>query len=142
SGVNIIVDGTTYSSTQTFSWAPNSNHTITADSPKSTGPGGQVVFDNWSDGGATSHTVTASGSTTYTANFKQQYLLTINVGNGGVVRPLTAFYNAREPVRMTATPQEKFSFDGWVGTGADSYTGSFANIAIDMTAPVTETANF
>src|SRR5205814_1661797 len=31
SGVNIIVDGTTYSSTQTFSWAPNSNHTIAAD---------------------------------------------------------------------------------------------------------------
>src|SRR5206468_296736 len=43
---------------------------------------------------------------------------------------------------VVATPQERFSFDGWVGTGADSYTGSFRIISISMGGPVTETANF
>jgi hypothetical protein len=142
SGARFTVDGASYSSSQTFSWAPNSTHTMAADETTSTGAASRLAWSNWSDGGAISHTVTASGPTTYTANFKTQFLLTINVGDGGVVRPLTGFYNAREPVSLIAEPQTRFSFDGWVGTGVDSYTGTFANIAIDMTAPVTETANF
>jgi hypothetical protein len=141
-GVNFSVDGTSYSSTQTFSWAPNSTHTIAADDTKSTGTGGQLKWTNWSDGGAISHTVTATGPATYTANFRQQFLLTVNNGDGGVVRPVTAFYDALVGVNMVATPQNQFSFDGWVGTGPDSYTGTFSNISISMSQPVTETANF
>ena len=141
-GVNFSVDGTLFSSGQTFSWAPNSTHTIATDATKSTGVGRQLAWSNWSDGGTISHTVTATGSTTYTANFRTQFLLTINNGDGGVVRPLTAYHDVREPVNIIATPQDRFSFDGWVGTGPDSYTGSFRIISISMTEPVTETANF
>ncbi|HYW70147.1 MAG TPA: Calx-beta domain-containing protein, partial [Pyrinomonadaceae bacterium] len=141
-GGRFSVDGTSYNSSQTFSWAPNSTHTIAANQATANGTGAQLNWNSWSDGGALSHTVTASSSTTYTANLKQQYLLTLINGDGGVVRPITGFYNAQEPVNCTAQPQTQFSFDGWVGTGVDSYTGSFSNIAIDMTAPVTEQANF
>jgi len=141
-GARFTVDGASFTSSQQFTWAPSSTHTIAANAATSNGNGAQLAFNNWSDGGAISHTVTATGAITYTANCKQQYLLTINNGDGGVVRPLTGFYNAQEPVGLTAAPQSQFSFDGWVGTGADSYSGLFKNIAIDMTAPVTETANF
>jgi hypothetical protein len=141
-GVNFSVDGTSYNSPQTFSWAPSSTHTIAADDTKSTGTGAQLKWTNWSDGGANPHTVTATGPTTYTANFRTQYLLTVNNGDGGVVRPLTGYYDALVGVSMVATPQTQFSFDGWVGTGPDSYTGTFANISISMSQPVTETANF
>ncbi len=142
SGLRLTVDGASFTSSQQFTWAPGSTHTITADAATSNGDDAQLAFNNWSDGGSISHTVTATGSNTYTANCKQQYRLTVINGDGGVVRPLTNFYNAREPVGLVATPQVQFSFDGWVGTGADSYTGLFRNIAIDMTAPVTEAANF
>ena len=84
-GLSFAVDGTNYSSAQTFNWMPGSNHTIATTSPQSGGTGVQYVWSSWSDGGAISHTVTPTVSTNYTANFTTQYYLTMNAGAGGSV---------------------------------------------------------
>ena len=56
-GLAFSVDGTPYSSTQTFSWVRGSSHTIATTSPQSGGSGVQYVWTNWSGGGGISHNV-------------------------------------------------------------------------------------
>src|SRR6266550_8401497 len=68
-GLSFTIDGTTYTSAQTFSWTPGSSHTIATTSPQSGGAGVQYVWGNWSGGGTISHTVTPTKNATYTANF-------------------------------------------------------------------------
>lgn len=68
SGVQITVDSSSQTAPFVRSVPRNSVHTIFAPSPQS--PGGTTrVFTGWSDGGAQSHTITASVPATYTANF-------------------------------------------------------------------------
>ena len=68
-GLTFTVDGTTYTSAQTFSWVPGSSHTIATTSPQNGGTGVRYVWSNWTGGGAISHTVAPTTNTTYTANF-------------------------------------------------------------------------
>ena len=69
---SFTVDQTTYTSTQTFTWAAGSIHTISTTSPQSGVAGTQYVWSNWSDGGEMSHTVSPVTNTTFTANFATQ----------------------------------------------------------------------
>ncbi len=78
SGRTFTVDGTNYSSAQTFSWSSGSSHTIGTTSTQSGATGTQYTWSNWSDGGAISHSASPSSNTTYTANFTTQYFLTMN----------------------------------------------------------------
>jgi sugar lactone lactonase YvrE len=65
SGLSFVVDGTTYATPQTFSWAPGTSHTLSTVSPQT-----QYTFSGWSDGGAISHPIVAPATaTTYTAIF-------------------------------------------------------------------------
>ena len=82
-GLSFAVDGTTYTSAQTFSWTPGSSHTIATTSPQSGGAGVQYVWSGWSDGGAISHSVAPTTNKTYTATFTTQYYLTMSAGTGG-----------------------------------------------------------
>ena len=68
-GRAFTVDGTTYTSSQTFSWTSGASHTITVPSPQVGGTNTQWVWSSWSDGGMLEHTVAPTSSTTYTANF-------------------------------------------------------------------------
>lgn len=68
-GRAFTVDGTTYSSGQTFSWTPGTSHTITVPSPQVEGTNTQWVWSSWSDGGMLGHTVAPISNTTYIANF-------------------------------------------------------------------------
>jgi hypothetical protein len=72
-GLAFSVDGTNYTTAQTFSWAPGSSHTIATTSPQSGAVGVRYVWSNWSGGGAISHTVAPTTNTTYTATFITQY---------------------------------------------------------------------
>jgi hypothetical protein len=142
SGRSFTVDGTTYSSAQTFTWVPGSNHTIGTTSTQSGATGTQYVWSNWSDNGALSHTVSPSVATSYTAVFSTQYLLTMNAGPGGTVRPTSGFYNSGQAVNISVTPQGNFSFNGWTGAGPGSFTGIFKSATVTMNGPITETATF
>jgi hypothetical protein len=69
-GLSFSVDGTTYTSSQVFSWTTGSSHTIQTTSAQAGPAGLQYVFASWSDGGAISHGLTAPAtSTSYTASF-------------------------------------------------------------------------
>lgn len=68
-GRAFTVDGTTYSSSQTFSWTSGASHTITVPSPQFAGTNTQWVWSSWSDGGMRDHTVAPTSNTTYIASF-------------------------------------------------------------------------
>jgi uncharacterized protein (TIGR03437 family) len=79
-------------------------------------------FTGWEDGSTqTTRNVTFTGTTTYTANFKAQYLLTasyVYVGSGSVtVSPASAdgFYDAGSTVQVTATPAAGWALRYWLG---------------------------
>jgi hypothetical protein len=67
----VAVDGTPVATPHVVTWVPGSSHTLSA-SPVSEPNGVQYVWISWSDGGAQSHIVAPSTSTTYTANFEVQ----------------------------------------------------------------------
>ena len=145
-GLAFSVDGTTYSSTQTFSWARGSSHIIATTSPQSGGTGVQYAWMNWSDGGAISHTVAPTTNTTYTATFRTQYYLTMTHGTGGTVSPASGWKNSGTIVSITATPtnnnQVSYTFSDWTGSGTGSYSGMNNPASITMNGPITENGSF
>ncbi len=136
-----------------FNWTPGSQHTIAAPSPQ-TGlpgtspqagtPGTQFVWTGWSDGGSISHSVAPTVSTTYTATFSTQYLLTVSVlpvaGGTVTASPASAsgYYASGAQVQLTAAPVSGCVFVNWTG----SLTGSANPQTITMSAPQSVTANF
>ena len=141
-GERFTVDGSTYSTKQTFSWQPGSSHTLGASSPQSGGTGIQYVWKSWSDNGTVSHTVATTANKTYTANFTTQYYLTMSAGGGGKVSPSSGWKNSGAGVSITATPTTGYLFGDWTGSGTGSYTGSANPASIMMGGPITETAAF
>ena len=109
-GLSFTVDGTTYTSAQTFSWQPGSSHTIATTSPQSGGTGVRYVWMNWSGGGAISHTVAPTTNKIYTANFTTQYYLTMSHGTGGTVTPASGWKNSGAAVSISATPSQWLQF--------------------------------
>ena len=147
SGREFTVDGTTYSSAQTFNWEQGSTHPISVSSPQSGGAGTQYVYTSWSDGGAQSHTYTVPGSNqTVTANFKIQYYLTVNstygspTGQNWYDAGSTANFGVTTPASGGAGTQ--YVFTGWTGSGSGSYTGGNASSSVTMNNPITETASW
>jgi hypothetical protein len=144
-GLSVVVDGASYTAPAAFTWQVGSQHTIATTSPQAGAAGSQYVFAGWSDGGAMSHTITTpSSSTSYTASFGTQYLLTTSASpsGGGSVGPASGFYNAGQVVVLSATANAGFAFSGWAGTGVGSYTGANPAAAVTMNGPITETASF
>jgi len=141
-GLAFRVDGTTYNSTQTFSWIPGSSHTIATTSPQSGGTGVQYVWMNWSGGGAISHTVAPTTNETYTATFRTQYFLTMTHNTGGTVNPASGWKNSGSTVSITATPATGFRFTNWTGTGSGSYSGTNNPASITMNGPIMESGSF
>src|SRR5438874_3797916 len=141
-----MVDGVTYTSTQTFSWSSGSSHTIATTSPQNGATGVRYVWTSWAGGGAISHTVAPTTNQTYTATFTTQYYLTMTHGTGGTVIPASGWKNSGATVSITATPtnnnQVSYSFSGWTGSGSGSYSGTNNPASITMNGPITETATF
>jgi uncharacterized repeat protein (TIGR02543 family) len=141
-GRQVVIDGTSYTAPQTFSWTVGSSHTLSVSSPQSGTTGTQYVYASWSDGGAQTHTITLpSSSTTYTANFTTQYTLTTSVGSsgGGTVSPSgTNWYNSGQSVQITATADPGYSFSNWSG----NLSGSTNPTSITMNGPKSVVANF
>jgi hypothetical protein len=141
-GRSFTVDGTAYTTSQTFSWVSGSSHAIATTSPQSGGTGIQSVWSSWSDGGAMSHIVAPTSGTTYTANFPTQYYLTMSAGTGGTVNPSSGWYDSGVGVSISATPNSGYSLSGWTGNGSGSYSGVNNPASVTMNAPITETGNF
>ena len=144
-GRSITVDGTTYTSPQTFNWASGSMHTLAVASPQSGAAGTRYVFATWSDGLAITHQITAPATaTTYTANFTTQYLLTFAASPSGggtlAANPTSTdgYYNSGTSVQVTATANPGFLFGNFSG----DLTGTGNPQSVVMSAPRSVTGNF
>lgn len=143
----MVVDGNTYNTTQTLSWASGSSHSVAVTSPQSGGAGVRYVWRSWIGlGNNTSYTVAPTKNTTYTASFTKQYYLTTNAGNGGKVSPASGWRNSGVTVPLTATPTNNslvsYSFSSWSGAGTGSYSGGNNPCSVVMNGPLTESAAF
>ena|GEM_PF-3704985 len=143
-GRQIAVDSTPYISPQTFNWTIGSSHTISVSSPQSGGAGIQYVFSGWSDGGSSSHLITTPASTTtYTANFTTQYLLTtvVSPASSGSVNPDCSggcWYNSGSPISLSPIPSGSNTFTSWAGDTSSLNTP----LLFTLNGPKNITANF
>ncbi len=139
-GIQFNFNGTTYTGTQTINVAPGT-YTLVTSTPQSLGAGTRAVFNNWSDAGAISHSITVTASpVNITGIFKTQYQLTTAAGTGGSVSPTTGnFYDTGTVVNVVATPDSGYAFVNWTGPVAVS---SSAATTVTMDAPKSITANF
>lgn len=136
------VDGTTYSTAQTFNWVPSSPHTIATTATQGESADARYIWSSWSDGGALSHTIYPASSATYTANFTTQYYLTTSAGAGGTVSPSSGWKNSGAVIPINATPSLGYSFTSWTGSGSDAYSGNSSSASVTMNGPVSESASF
>ncbi len=140
----VVADGDTYSSPAVIGWAPSTDHVITAVTPQVFGAT-RYVWDHWSDGGAESHVVTVISDTEFVAYFNRQYFLEVNSdhdspwGEGWYDEGASAEFGV---TRYDSTGGIRYSFAGWIGTGAGSYTGPDTSHVVVMNNPITEEARW
>lgn len=146
------VDNVNYTNASLFTWNLGSPHTLSAITPQvfaST----RYVFQNWSNGGDTTQTITAGTSiSSYTVNYKVQYKLVSNVTPTGI--PVTVnggniFYDSASTVNFSPNPFQltyngkEYYFQRWIGSGNGSYTGTNPNGVINsLNNPVVEVAAY
>ena len=130
-----------YTTPQILQWGPGSSCTVAFVSPYSQQAGTQYVLTGWQDGSTSNPRVivTPAQSTTYTASFKTQYQLSINVNPpaGGSVSG-SGFVDAGGTVTLTATAAAGYRFVNW--SGAISTTAN--PVSVQMYYFQTVTANF
>jgi hypothetical protein len=139
----VTVDGAAITTPQVFTWVVGSSHTLAANSPISSGTGVQYVWVSWSDSGTQSHTITvASSPTTYTANFKKQYMLTVSVSptGGGALSVGSGWRDDGTSVSVTATANTGYSFYYWSLDGNN--VGSNPSYSVLMNSPHSLAAYF
>jgi len=148
-GLAFTVDGTTYTTPQTFTWFEGTQHDLSVTTPQAGPEGTRYVFKSWSPDGSsnTNLTYTVPGTNqTVTANFKTQHQLTVNsfrgnpTGSGWYDKGDEANFSVTSPI--DSEPGSRFKFNGWTGTGAGSYTGNQVSYHVIMNNPITETADW
>ena len=100
------------------------------------------MFTSWSDGLAQSHSITTpSSTTTYTANFTTQYLLTTsaNPSNEGSISPSSEWVNGGSGVSVSASANLGDTFTGF---GGGTLSGTTTPQTLVVNAPTTVAANF
>jgi hypothetical protein len=141
-GPSFSVDGTNYTTPQTFAWISGSQHTIATTTPQNAGAGSRYGFASWSDLGTLSHSVSPSTDTNYIVNFKKQYLLTTTVtGSGSITANPTSpdgYYDSSTSVQLTAAANPGSIFFNWTGDLSDGANPQ----SLTMSAPHSVTANF
>jgi len=111
---------------------------VTAPTQISLGQGTRLDFGSWSDGGASSHTVTVSqnySGLTVSYNGFYQLSASSNPGNGSAFQfsPSSSdmFYAQGTQVAVTAVANSGFKFGHWTG----ALSGSFPSGAVTLSAP-------
>lgn len=134
SGATFKVNGTTYGSPVIFDWTLGSSQTLSAISPQ-TYTQYRYIFQNWSDSGDTTHTITVNSTTgEYTANYMIQYKLQTSTNPSGIGSLVTItngnqFHDTGSVVNVSISPttvqfnSKTYYFNRWMGSGAGSYNG-------------------
>jgi hypothetical protein len=141
-GLDVVVDGVTFTAPVTFAWPRGSSHTLAVPTPQAESSGTRYGFASWTDGGAVTHSIVAAPpNTTYVADFHLQHSLTVGVhpAEGGAVNPSgTHWYDASQVISLSAVANPEFVFTDW--SGDISATGNPASVT--LTGPMSVTANF
>jgi|GEM_PF-933138 len=135
-GLSVTVDGVTATTSRILSWPLGSSHTLSVTTPR-TGPDKLwYTFANWSDGGAATHSVTASTTTgAYLAAFSLA-VPTISgtpANSAPVGKPYSFIPTANFAARFSITNQPSWAtFDSTTGalSGTPSNSGRFDDIVI------------
>ncbi len=138
--VSFTLNSITYTGTQTINLVPGT-YKISTTTNQPLDEGVRAAFQNWSDGGSISHSITVgSDPVTIAGTFTTQYLLTTLAGTGGTVTPASASYhNAGVAVRVRAIPNPDYAFINWTGSVASATS---ASTTVTMDSPKSVTANF
>ena len=77
-------------------------------------------------------------------HFVTQWLVNVSSspGDGGTASPDVGWWNASQPLNLTAAPALGYAFEGWSGWGPGSYNGSNRSITIVPTGRISEKARF
>jgi hypothetical protein len=143
-GLDVIVDGVSYRSSETFSWEAGTTHTIGTALLQPETEETQFRFASWSDGGAATHTFTASGDTTYMASFITEHRLSTSASpaSAGTVTATPpsgdGFYPSGTVVSLLASANTAHVFTLWSGDAS----GAANPAAVTMSGPRTATAVF
>jgi hypothetical protein len=133
-GLQVTVDGVSFTTPATFNWMPGSVHRLeTAAVQFSPDLQTRYVLAGWTDGPAAALEITVSPTPmTYTATFTTQYLLdtvvspagtaTINLSSEG------PWYNAGQTVELTAVPRDGYTVLSW--SGVDDRNGATARVTM------------
>jgi uncharacterized repeat protein (TIGR02543 family) len=134
-------------------WYEAGTNVLITSFPPTTASGERFSWLNWTGSGSSSYsgtnnnvTITMNGPVNQTAFWKHEYKLTLS-SNSGITTPSLGenWREAGTSVTITASPppnttDTRFSWIGWTGSGANSYTGSNNPIIVIMNGPVTENA--
>lgn len=127
-------------------WTAGTTHTLSALSPFFQYSGNaRANFTGWSDGGAQLHDVTLpAASTTWTANYTQQYAI-VRYPNQNCAAFLSfapdspdGFYDAGTVVSVTAQPNPGWIFTGWQG----DYSGTTNPLQVTVNGETLVVADF
>ncbi len=146
-GPPFTVDGTPYTTTQTFSWVSGSSHTISADTMYQPPSSPNYIWNNWSDGGSRTHEISPTTDTVFTATYKPYYYLTMNFGDlGGTYcggTPQSGWYPKDTCLEINSggcfTSYPHY-FKEWIGVGEGSYSGNQNPAIICMQNNISEVA--
>lgn len=119
SGLQVIVDGVTYTGLKEFSWVPGTVHAVSIESPQSGAEGIRYVYGSWSDGGDRSHTITApSSNATFMVTLKKQYspAAPIHSPGTGILAPGERNWNdGGKTASIKKTANAGHILSGWSG---------------------------
>ena len=145
-GLPLTIDGATSNTPQSFAWIPGSSHSLTGDPPPPT-VSRRYIFQDWSDGGSQSHSITTPGvNAAYAAHYLTQYTLTTVIAPLGAgtlnISPSSPdrFYDVGTAVELTATANPGHQFDRW--TGAVEGSENPVVVSMDAVGAKRVTANF
>jgi len=144
-GLVLQVNGQSCVTPCTTSQPTGTKVTIAASPMLTPAPGSEYAFQNWSDLGAPSHSVTLNSDLTVQANYFTRYQLTAAASPAGAGAFTAApqspdgYYAAGTLVSLTEAPSSGYRFSSWNGGGL---SGSAPTGTLSMQAPMQVTGYF
>ena len=155
-GLDVTVDGSTYTAPWSMWWNDSEPHTVDAPATQLGAPGERFLWNNWTDGQSQAHSVNATAAITITGRFIHELQLDLDsapTGFGGltvdsvVTGPATVWWPMGETHTIEAnaswviTANERRPFVNW----SDGSSGPIRNYTVAdivVGGPETLTANY
>jgi uncharacterized protein (TIGR03437 family) len=152
-GLKVLIDGRDNWPAYNFVWGQGETHTVNAESPQTDAHGRTWVFNNWTDAGAQSHSITVpTTGTSYivSANYTELEQVTVNSTPSGLTFTVNGSacttpcvvnqaggsqMTVAVPSTIPATQASRYSFTGWAdGSTATSRQITFSQDTLTLTA--------